>query len=359
MRRWSDVIAAVGALIVLIVLAALRTSGERPPSVPSTYDTGPSGFAALYELLQREGVRAVRMERPFDDLRDRSAALVIAGDAALDDATEQPGTRQALDAWVQRGGMLVVLDGAIAGDAVRRALAIPSSREVRRIATVRAGCAFARDLRGRPLAGTFESGFEGACSGTRATVAAAGRRAIALAYAHGAGTIVVSTTTTLLDNLHLGQAANASAAYALFAGRSAVFFDERVHGYRAGRTFWDVMPRTMRIAIVLALITLLAAIIGANLPFAPAYAAPPAGERDSSAYIDSLARLLERGGAAAEAVARIAAYATPLLEPRAAGDERARMLLRELRALEATPRPESAELLKAGRIFARVRKDYR
>jgi hypothetical protein len=68
--------------------------------------------------------------------------------------------------------------------------------------------------------------------------------------------------------------------------------------------------------------------------------------------------MLERGGAAAEAIARIRVRCEHRLSRRAAGDERARMLLRELRTLEATPRPGTHELLAAGRIFERVRKDY-
>jgi hypothetical protein len=68
--------------------------------------------------------------------------------------------------------------------------------------------------------------------------------------------------------------------------------------------------------------------------------------------------MLEHGGAATEAIARIRARCEHALASRAPGDERARMLLRELRTLETTPRPGTNELLEAGRIFARVRKDY-
>jgi hypothetical protein len=137
-----------------------------------------------------------------------------------------------------------------------------------------------------------------------------------------------------------------------------VRFDERVYGYAAGKSFWDVLPAPVRVAIVIAAGTLLLGIIGANLPFAAPYAPEAPDERDSGAYIASLARMLQRGGAAAEAIARIRGRCEHALSSRAAGDERARMLLRELRTLEATPRPGSHEVLAAGRIFARVRKDY-
>jgi hypothetical protein len=113
----------------------------------------------------------------------------------------------------------------------------------------------------------------------------------------------------------------------------------------------------MRIAIVIALAAVLLAIAGANLPFAPPYSLQTPEERDSSAYIASLARMLERGGASHEAIQRIAERCERVLAHRP-GDERARMLLREVRTLEATARPGTQEILQAGRIFARVRKEY-
>jgi hypothetical protein len=240
---------------------------------------------------------------------------------------------------------------------VRRELAVPGARAFASQNRAVAGCGFAPGARGAQVSGAFAAGYARSCSADRATLLAAGSRAAGVLYRRGRGLIALFSTASPFDNLHLAQRANARVAYALFAG-APVLFDERVHGYAAGRSFWDVLPQPMRLAIALAIVAVLLAIAGANLPFAPPMEASAPDERDSSAYIASIARMLERGGASREAIGRIAARCELVLGTRAAGDERARMLLRELRTLDATPRPGPHEVLQAGRIFARVRKDY-
>ena len=355
-KRVADLAIVIAALALVVVLAALRESRQTAQqSEPSTYDTGANGYAALYDVLSREGVRTVRFESPIGELSNARATLVVAGDRALAAAAPSKSALAYLDRWVRRGGTLVILDGA-PNRAAADALGLPRASRYAATARASAGCAFAHPLRGAAVAGTFSAGYAAACGANRATVFAAGSHAAGLAYSRGRGSIVLISTPSVFDNLHLAQRANAAAAYALLGGRT-VIFEERVHGYAAGRSFWDVLPQPMRIAIVVALAAALVAIIGANLPFAPPYEAQPPEERDSAAYIASVARMLERGGAAREAIARITERGAQILSARP-GDERARMLLRELRTLESTPRPGAQEVLQAGRIFARVRKEY-
>ena len=355
-KRTADLVLLALTLALVAALAVLR-AGESgtAPSVPSTYDAGTNGYAALYDLLAREGTRADRFELPIAQLPAGRATLVLAGTHALDAATDSPGAQAALDRWIRAGGTLAVFDDAIA-PAVARAFGMPSSHTIAKQTRARAGCAFAGSLRGALVAGTFASGYSPVCAARRATVFAAASSAAGIAYRRGRGTIVLAATPAVFDNLHLSQAQNARVAYALLGG-GRVLFDERIHGFSAGRTFWDVLPLPMRVALGLAVFAVLAAIAGANLPFAPPYEPEPPDERDSSAYIDSLAGMLERGGAARAALTRIAGRCEPALSSRP-GDERARMLLRELRTLLSTPHPGAHDVLAAGRIFARVRKDY-
>jgi len=355
-KRVADLAIVIAALALVVVLAALRESRQAAQqSEPSTYDTGANGYAALYDVLSREGVRVVRFESPIGELSNGPATLVVAGDRTLGAAAPSASALAFLDRWVRHGGKLVILDGA-PSRAAADALGLPHTTRHPVQTRAAAGCAFARPLRGAAIAGQFTAGYAGACRANRATVFAAGSRAAGLAYSRGRGSIVLISTPSVFDNLHLGQRGNARAAYALLS-RGTVIFDERVHGYAAGRSFWDVLPQPMRIAIVVALAAVLVAVIGANLPFAPPYEAQPPEERDSAAYIASVARMLERGGAAREAIARITERCAQILSVRP-GDERARMLLRELRTLESTPHPGAQDLLHAGRIFARVRKEY-
>ncbi len=355
--RSAELAILIVAVLLVAVLALLRSSQSAAmPSEPSTFDTGANGYAALYSLLQQERVPAERYEFPAAQI-DGRGTLVIAGDGALAAAASSPEVPGALDRWTRNGSMLVILDGSVSR-ASRSAFGLLPLSRARSSATARTGCAFAASQRGLTIAGTFGGAGTAACDSRRAAVFANGADAYAIAYRRGRGTIVFVDTPSVFDNLHLSQRSNARAAYAVLAGHGPVLFDERVHGYAAGRSFWEVLPVAMRVAILLAIAAAVLAIVGANLPFAPPYRVPSQEERDSAAYIASVARMLERGGAANEAVARIAARCERVLAPRAGGDERARMLLRELRTLESTPRPGTNDVLHAGRIFARVRKDY-
>lgn len=355
-KRVVDLVVLVAALALVSALAALRSSQNAVQhSEPSTYDTGVNGYAALYDLLEREGTRVDRFERPIAELGHGDGALVIAGKGALTAAAGSPGAPALLDRWVRGGGKLVVLDDS-ADESVRRALGMPEIHRFKAVQGATAACAFVPPLRGARIAATFDAGYARTCTAKRAAVFAAAAFAPGIAYTRGRGSIVLVATPAVFDNLHISQSGNARAAYALL-GTTPVAFDERVHGYAAGRTFWEVLPQPMRVAICIALGAVLLAILGANLPFAPPYVESAPAERDSGAYIASLARMLERGGAAHEAIRRIAERCDRALSGRT-NDERARMLLRELRTLEATPRPGTQDVLHAGRIFARVRKDY-
>ena len=356
-KRLSDLAIVAAALVLVAVLGALRASqNAAAASVPSTYDTGAGGYAALYDFLSRERVAVERFEFPVAELGGARGTLVLAGDGALDAAAPAKDSLQLLDRWVRRGGHLIVLDGAISARA-RGVLGLLKPRTFRKRTGAAAACGFVPGLRGAALAGTFESGYAGGCTKRAAALVLSGGSAIGVLLARGRGSIAQFATPALFDNLRLAQRSNARVAYAVF-GEGPVRFDERIYGHAAGRTFWEVVPWAMRAAVAIAIGAALIAVIGANLPFAPPYAAEQPDERDSSAYVASLAHMLQRGGAAREAVARIVARCSQVLQPRAAGDDRARMLLRELRTLESTPQPGRDDLLAAGRIFARVRKDY-
>lgn len=355
-KRFADLAIVIAALVLLVALAFLRQSQQaRQISIPSTYDTGANGYAALYDLLAREGTRVQRFELPLGELSSKNAALVLAGRDALAGAASSTGTLQFLDRWVHAGGTLVVLDDAVSASA-RRTLALPQAHQIVRQTRAFAGCAFAGRLRGAQIAGAFTGGYTSACKGDRATLFSAEHTAVGIALKRGRGAVVLLTSPSVFDNLHLAQQSNARAAYALLGG-GTVIFDERVHGHAAGRTFWEVLPMPMHVAIWLAIGIVLIAIVGANLPFAPPIAPQAPEERDSGAYIASVAHMLQRGGAAREAILRISGRCTQVLSVRPR-DELARMLLRELRTLEAIPRPGAHDVLHAGHIYARVRKEY-
>jgi hypothetical protein len=351
-----DLVLLIGALVLVVVLTVLRQSlPSSPPSVPSTYDTGRSGYAALYALLQREHVRTTRFEEPPAALFRRHGALVIAGDGAIATATGMRQQAKALDEWVRGGGTLVLLGSPPTN--AREALALPKLHDLKATSATGA-CGLSSSLRGISVSGDFRAGAPVVCRADRAALLTANGRAVATAYRRGKGTVILVVSSTPLDNTHLAQRNNAAVAYALFAGIGPVAFNERVYGHATGRTFWQVLPLSMKIAIILAGIAVLLAAIGANLPFVPPYAPPDAGGRDSSEYIASLARLLDRGGAGRETIARLCTAAGESLKPRAAADAHARALLDEAQRLQTLSHPRPDDVLAAGQLFARVRKDY-
>jgi hypothetical protein len=308
-KRFGDIAIACTALAVLVLLTVLRTMQPQAQfSQPSTYDTGGNGYAGLYEFLAREGVPVQRFQEPIGEFRGRGGALVLAGDGAVSAAAPSANALEALDKWVRAGGTLFVFGATSVSE--RKALQLPQPQRAIRT------------------------------------------------YRRGRGKIVFAETPSRFSNRELPQSDNAAAAFQLFAPAAPIAFDERIYGYETGHTFWQVLPWGMRIAIVLACIAVLLAIAGANLPFAPPAILEPPAERDSGAYIASLARMLQRGGAGREIIARLESHAETVLAPRARGDERANTLLEQFHFLAGQARPGLREMLEAGRLFATVRKEY-
>ena len=83
-RRLIEVTALV-ALLGLLVLLATGSLSETP-STHSSYDTGPNGYRALYDVLQREGIPVTRLEEPLG-LMDRNVRVLVLT-AAYDDRSD-------------------------------------------------------------------------------------------------------------------------------------------------------------------------------------------------------------------------------------------------------------------------------
>jgi len=347
----ADLILLAVALALLVAVSLLRAAAPRAhPSYPSTYDSGANGYAALYEFLQREGIDASRYELPVADLPAR-ATLVVAGDYALDPSLLSTKQSSALDAWVKHGGTLIVLGSVF--PAARDVLGLPSTRTVAS-KNVWTSCGY-RGPRLR-IGGEFATVLRVRCGTGKAVLLASGGGTVAVAVKRGHGQIVDIVTPTVFDNLRLAERGNAAFAYDLFSAGAPPRFDERVHGYAAGKTFWQVLPWPVRAAVLIALAALLIAIVGANLQVTPPRQLQSDDERDSSAYIASLAGMLQRAGVARDVIARIAKAARGLRSP-AANDERGRTALAELNALGERHDAGPREVLRAGTIFAQLRKD--
>ncbi|HEX5275031.1 MAG TPA: DUF4350 domain-containing protein [Candidatus Rubrimentiphilum sp.] len=352
MRNRTEIAVLIAALLLFTILSALQAAAPRAhSSFPSTYDTGANGYAALYEFLQRESVRPERYELPLAELPAR-ATVVFAGDYTIDSSIFSAKTSAALDKWVRRGGKLIVLGSIF--PYTRDALGLPKTRVAAgKLAWTACGFRGAR----RVVAGDFPSVLRTACDSNHSVLLTARGGAVAVSLKRGRGTIVEVVTPAIFDNAQLAAHDNAAFAYDLFASAGSPLFDERVYGYAAGRTFWEVMPRPVIAAAIVALIALLLAIAAANVRLAPARSLERNDERDSLAYIESLARMLQRGGAAHDVIARLGRAAAGFRSP-PPGDERGRAAFDELRRLGERRDAGPRDVLLAGTIFAQLRKDY-
>ncbi len=352
-NRIADVALLALAIAVLAVLSLRASLSQAPQSSPSTYDTGANGYAAVYALLAREGVAVDRFEQPFSQLFAARGTLLVAGDDALARMAVSREQRSALDAWVRRGGTLAIF-GRVPR-AAAAALALPRLAPLNAV-RARAGCGLT--ARGITAAARFTQGAAVACTHTRSTLLRAGTRAVALAYRRGRGTVVFATTPALLDNAHLALQGNAAFAYAALSNHGIVAFEERIYGHASGRSFWQVLPLPMRVGVIIACVAALLAIAGENVPFAPAHIPAGAQERDSSEYVASLARMLERARARRGVIDRLCGWVVHAAAPRAKEDAHARDLLEQAAKLRALPHPGTPDLLAAGRLFVRTRKEY-
>jgi hypothetical protein len=102
---------------------------------------------------------------------------------------------------------------------------------------------------------------------------------------------------------------------------------------------------------------LILALIEGNVRFAPAVAAEPPDERDSSAYIDSMASLLARAHAGKAVIARLADDAVQRARRRASRRDGVTDALNELESLRELERPASGDLLRAAQLNIKLRKD--
>lgn len=356
-RRSELALLAIGIALLALVAYGRQQAQERlgAVSVYSTYDDGPNGYRALYEVLRRAGAPVRRFARALPLLDPDVRTLVIssyAGDPSGKDLDAGDAAR--LRRFASDGGRLVVLDTDFAGS---RDIT-PGVGTSTRIA---AGTAITL------AAGQYTAGVRSVRAPIAAAFAFAQRRGalpllandrgiVATSYPVGKGEVVAITAPTLFGNAYLRNADNAAFAYDVVAGHGPAAFDEYVHGYDDDLTLWQALPQPVRAAfwIVCGIVAL--ALVGANVPFAPPIPAEPPDERDSSAYVDAMAVLLRRARAARTVIAAFAADAARRTRGRAVA-RTMQEAQSELARLRDLPKPSEAALLRAAALDFQLRKE--
>jgi uncharacterized protein DUF4350 len=359
------------ALLCLIALALINQPRDAAhPVTYSTYDASGGGYRAWYELLSREGVAVSRFEERAAFL-DRSTRTVVVsdppphafrGDVARTDAA-------ALAAWVKSGGRLVVVgDGAVVSLLrtdlkLRRTTEEPSHSASRvsaelRAAGVRTVAAFATARLVPRL---------------RDAILVSDRRgALVVRYPYGRGVVVDAIDGEAFSNERVATPDNARLAVALVGTGGPVAFDEAVHGYLTPEHWWTVLPRRFVLALLAACAALAIALVGAAVRLGPPLVLGDQRSATSAEYVDALAALYERAGAASKALRdafrstkRVVAGSLGLpddapLREFAARIERAdlRSAFADLEALATYEAPHHANLVRGLALAHELRREF-
>jgi hypothetical protein len=386
-RSPFPILEAIAALVVVagyVALAYLQAQQQRSEApqfdTQSTYDATPGGYRALYEVLQREGVRVEQFERRAAYL-DKSTDVLVVSDFDFMDPTALglvSADLEAIAAWTKAGGTLIIIGRDYREDASLKMAVVGQSRA--KIDHARPVIATALTDGVKSVAGSSPNRIPFAQAQRQTPIVADRAGAVVATYRLGAGTVIVVSDPTLFQNRNLAHADNARLAYDLLATSAgphgSVAFEELSHGHQVGDTIWSVLPGPARAALVLVGLAVLALLVSTFFRFGPVVRQPSDDERSSAEYLTSMAALLARGGAARKALrdvadAAIRGLAESLglsdnatvvlldarLRGRSGGGEAADALL-ELNRLRSYEYPKEAELLAAARIAAMLRKEY-
>ncbi len=288
-----DLILLGAGVALLLAIGYGQSALEQPRvSVASSYDTGPNGYRALYDVLRSAGVPLHRFER-VPGLLDPSIRTLVMTGYESDPAAKPLDVHDvaALRRFVRNGGRFVAIDDEFAGAqdvtpgvgaTVRArasgAAAVGRDAYTQGVTIVRGPIDWVfpfKRLRGVPLL-------------------ANARGVVAVSYRYGRGEVIAVTAPALFANAQLRNAGNLRFAYNAIAGHGNASFDEYVHGYDDRLSLLSVLPAADRAALAIVAAAVVLALIGANVPFAPPYLPPPADERDSSDYVAAMAELMRR-----------------------------------------------------------------
>ena len=288
-----EVAIVAGAALVLILLAyATSTTPHQAISVSSTFDTGPNGYRALYEVLRTAGVPVRRFERVVAVLDPSIKTLIVTG--YENDPFQKPLDQHdasAIKRFVEGGGRFVAIDTDFAGrnDVTPGVGTSHPAKGATAIALAHNSfTAGVTRVRG-PLSSVFPFS-----SSRGVPLLANDRGTIAVSYRFGRGEVVAITAPQLFGNRYLRDGDNLRFAYNAIANHGAAAFDEYVHGYDDGLTMWGALPPPVRAAFWIVVAIVVLALIGANVRSAPPYLPALPGERDSSSYIAAMAELMRR-----------------------------------------------------------------
>lgn len=298
LRVWAPI-----ALLLLLATVVNQLNAPDPTLEQSatTYGKFPSGFGALFDLMEELGREPRRSRQAYSTVdSDRPLWLLAPQWGAPKDAPSGPAWVDELEPWVSSGGTAVVVGGPAPG--APNQLELPQPSELGReevttrgeLAGARPAAGARRTLRLEGLVGFDPAGLSPAWRVLLAASAPAGAgsqpAAVVVDRPVGAGRLVAVSDARLLRNEHL-----ATADHALLAADLARFyglprFDERCHGLTPQRSIWRALGAWRSWLLLSALVSVAGLWLWARWVL-PARRLPPEPHWESSLgrFVESLA----------------------------------------------------------------------
>lgn len=318
MRR--DVVIAALALIALLVVSILSQKPERPTSATrSSEDYSFGGYHAWYDLLAREGIRVERFRRHHDALDGERETLIVAFPEDSERQSWSAAERDALRAWIRRGGRLIdvgetpdVPERRIEPTPAPQPTAAPKARSKGRSATRSAPAsekvylqhsrASTGPLRGpwaALIGGLEDRGTERIVPNVRhgvQTLLADDAGALAVRYAEGHGEVIALARAAWFENRAIGRAGAARLAF--LAARppagQVVLFDESVRGDIVEKPWYEALTAAELVALGIAALAGVLWLLDGIVPLGPAVRLRAPREPTSHEFVDAVAALYER-----------------------------------------------------------------
>ena len=317
-------------LVTIVSLFIVKISSDVSLiTLPTTFSTSPSGFKALFMLLEELGFPVSRLRRTYSNLKSSSGTLVVADPQIVPFSSREI---KKLKEWIEKGNSLILLHGG-----PQEYTTLPH------LSRKKKGSKKSGHLNGVSLAG--ELGLEKMRFGgdTRNTVAASSAELygvqtlsvssqtrwrvskgtwktrvrdragpIIISKKMGKGEVTAISDTSVVSNGSLPLAENVRLLPALLLenGKPAqVMFDEYHHGYAMADTFWHYVPSSVFGWIVFQVVVAFALVVySRRASFAGRFRSltQPQG-RSSVEYVNSMANVFESsraGSVALDAILR-------------------------------------------------------
>lgn len=306
------------AIAVIILLTLIVPPTRSKISEGSTYNREPSGYAAWYAYMEKQGVKIQRWQKPFLKLKQslKSPIILIRVHPeryTIDDAEEK---------WIERGNHLILLGVNTPTTEAPFSSVISSKAGKVKIETTRR-----RDfiIPGRPdeeLAFGYALNYLNTSQNsqpnpdrTETTSEDIPKLTKLLSDEFGGivwqsktkkeGTLISSSTAYLAANAYQNEAGNFKFLSDLVSEfKTPIYIDEYIHGYKdpdaetaatGDRDWIEYLMKTPLFAgAVQALVVLIVLVIAQNRRFGAAIAPESLSQNNSQAYIEALSSVLQK-----------------------------------------------------------------